>query len=157
MGARFLDGPAAGLEITVRRAPTYLRVVAGGVKGTAWRGECWDVLDLPEDEPEAGERLYAYRIMPGTWGQVFVRPGGEFQSGDYYLLEVSDELLEAFRVREQFRAWAVLDHARQVSGRALSAHAAADLARMTVHAFRAAALEVGAQTDGSDVWRLPDA
>lgn len=52
---RFLDGPAAGVALNVRRAPQYLRVVRDG-QGT------WDALDQLDDKPAVGETIFAYRM-----------------------------------------------------------------------------------------------
>ena len=43
---RFLDGPAAGVLLALRRAPLYLRVVYH-----AKREEPWDALDQLADVP----------------------------------------------------------------------------------------------------------
>ena len=51
---RFLDGPAAGVVLSLQQAPLYLRVVRNA-QGT------WDALDKLEDSPAAGEECYAYR------------------------------------------------------------------------------------------------
>lgn len=49
---RFLDGPAAGQQLMLHRAPLFLRVCesAGGI----------DSLDMLDDEPAEGEVLFAY-------------------------------------------------------------------------------------------------
>lgn len=47
-----LDGPAAGVKLTLRRAPVMLRVVES-------RGS-WDALDQLDDEPRRGEKVHVY-------------------------------------------------------------------------------------------------
>lgn len=52
---RFLDGPAGGVLLTLRRAPQYLRVVRDA------QGQ-WDALDQLDDQPAVGETIFAYRM-----------------------------------------------------------------------------------------------
>jgi len=49
---RFLDGPAEGVTLMLRRAPIYLRVVH--------RGTEWDALDALDDRPTPDETIYVY-------------------------------------------------------------------------------------------------
>lgn len=76
---RFLDGPAAGAVLMLRRAPTYLRAVQGPT------GD-WDALDQLTDEPGAAERIVVYRMERGPF-RVHVnrwRQGcGWYQGGEY--------------------------------------------------------------------------
>lgn len=55
----FLDGPATGAKLNLKRTPVFLRVVMDQERQV-------DALDLPDDKPRAGERIYAYRIVDGT-------------------------------------------------------------------------------------------
>jgi hypothetical protein len=50
----FLDGPAAGVTLSLRRVPKLLRVVRSS------KGE-WDALDQLDDLPAADERITIYR------------------------------------------------------------------------------------------------
>lgn len=90
---RFLDGPAAGVTLQLRRAPYFLRVTDNGTE--------WDALNNPEDEARPNERLYCY-----TWKQrpggmhLLIRgknkhQGGFFQNGVYGFREEqpSDEIM----------------------------------------------------------------
>lgn len=63
----FLDGPAEGQALSLKRAPRFLRVVQAA--------EGWDALDQLEDTAAAHEKFYAYELE-GTVMQCFVRPGG---------------------------------------------------------------------------------
>lgn len=54
---RFLDGPAAGVQLMLNRAPVFIRVC---VKAGEHAAEV-DALDMLEDQPAEGETLYAYR------------------------------------------------------------------------------------------------
>lgn len=59
---RFVDGPAAGVTLMLRRAPLYLRVT---------KGPHWDALDQLNDFPDPDEVLTAYRRV-GTPGMVHI-------------------------------------------------------------------------------------
>ena len=50
----FIDGPAKGQHLALKRAPRFLRVVVADGK--------WDALDQIEDEPRPGELVYAYEV-----------------------------------------------------------------------------------------------
>ena len=149
--AEFLDGPARGITMDLRRCPTYLRLVHDPAR-TKRRG--WDALDLPDDHPEPGESLALYRIEPGTHGVVFVRPGGRFEYGKYRHVTVHAETLEQLADREHFLAFAVLHHAGGVGHGHISAPAAADLARLDADTFRRLAPKVGGREVSHDVWAL---
>lgn len=49
----FIDGPAAGIALTLRRAPVFLRVVRSP-------GGDWDALDMLDDEPKPRESVTVY-------------------------------------------------------------------------------------------------
>ena len=53
---QFLDGPAAGHPMRLRRAPIFLRVVVDEKTGEV------DALDQINDSPRPGEAMHAYRI-----------------------------------------------------------------------------------------------
>jgi len=59
----FLNGPAQGKTLQLKRSPHFLRVVEANGK--------WDALDKLSDKPEKHETLYAYEIT-GTAGQVHI-------------------------------------------------------------------------------------
>lgn len=50
----FLDGPAAGKRLALKRIPILLRVVQSA------NGE-WDALDQISDTPRPGEKIFVYR------------------------------------------------------------------------------------------------
>lgn len=91
---RFLDGPAAGARLNLRRAPLFLRVVldAGGEI---------DALDQLTDEPRETEAIHVYRQVLGTMSRGIActrgRGGGcrEFVSVDYRLHETQPTDYEA--------------------------------------------------------------
>lgn len=96
MTCTFIDGPAQGTRLSLRTAPHFLRVVIDA------HGDV-DALDQPEDELADDETVYVYVLQAGTWGQVFVRPGGRYEHGTYrYLpLEQAGELA----TRADWVAW----------------------------------------------------
>lgn len=104
MPTTFMDGPAAGQGFDLRRAPMYLRVV----EVVEQMGK-FDALDQLDDEPREGERVHVYRIVPGSFGCVYVCArgrgalGGRYESGIYrYVPDVDGEQL---RETAAWRAW----------------------------------------------------
>lgn len=94
---KFLDGPAEGIVMSVRRAPRWLRVVRNREDGS------WDCLNELEDKPRLREDVFVYRLVPGTWFSAHVRPGGCKQFGDYR--HVPDAPTEKLRGTAAWRAW----------------------------------------------------
>lgn len=100
---KFLDGPAAGKTIWLRRAPIYLRVVIDG--------ETVDALDQLDDTPKASETIHAYRVIgKPSWIHLCVRGkdrsgGGYWGAGEY---EVCDPQPDEATMRdnERWREWA---------------------------------------------------
>lgn len=76
---RFLDGPAAGRTLWLRRAPLFLRFVMGPTGGG-------DALDMPEDIASDDETMTVYeRVTPPRY--THVRMSGSrhgSRSGVYY-------------------------------------------------------------------------
>jgi hypothetical protein len=52
---RFIDGPAAGTVLSLKRSPLFLRAVQDPLDGK------WDALDQLDDAPRPGERIVVYR------------------------------------------------------------------------------------------------
>lgn len=94
-----LDGPAAGTVLSLRRAPVFLRLVRD-------RAGTWDALDQLEDEPAGDEEIFAYRIVDGTWGVAFVRPGGRYELGEYRYVGEQPSQFE-LRDTDAWRDWAI--------------------------------------------------
>ena len=82
---RFLDGPAQGVTLYLKRAPVYLRAVQGP-DGPTHTGD-WDALDQLDDSPRSGERVVVYRLEgEPTWMHVNRRGrhgSGVFRGGNY--------------------------------------------------------------------------
>lgn len=104
---KFLDGPAAGAPLPLRRAPMYLRVVidpSGKV----------DALDQLDDEPRAGETVHVYararwagpiHVCGGLNGnRSRVHGSGWVIEADYRHMPDVDG--EGLRDTETWRAWA---------------------------------------------------
>lgn len=96
--SRFLDGPVAGTELTLRRSPIYLRVAVDRATGKV------DALDALDDTPRASEDVHAYRAVAGTFVRAFVRPGGCYESADYRHVDV-DAAID-LRNTDAWREWA---------------------------------------------------
>lgn len=101
----FHSGPADGVILGLRRAPTFLRVVVNryGDKKT------WDALDQLSDTPKSGEDVYVYRLI-GTASRVHIRfCGGRHGSGHYAVADyefVSAQPVDAvLRKTESWREW----------------------------------------------------
>ena len=102
---RFLDGPAQGTILDLRRAPLYLRVVindAGVV----------DALDQTDDTPTATETIHVYpREGQAVTGFLDYRDrhgrrcGRPFATGDYRLHNVQPDDATA-RDTHAWREWA---------------------------------------------------
>lgn len=101
----FLDGPAAGRSLALRRAPHFLRVVIGP-------NDTLDALDQPEDYPRFQETIHAYVIESGSWSLVFVRPGGRYEMGRYRHLDGVPH--EAMITRTAWIAW-LTEHANEAA------------------------------------------
>lgn len=98
----FRDGPAAGHTLLLQRAPLYLRVTRDA-QGTI------DALDMPEDEPQPGETLFAYVRMTDP-ERVHLRMAPPRRSGfyaraEYALVEPQPEDA-VMRDRDRWCEWA---------------------------------------------------
>lgn len=98
----FLDGPAQGCTLALRRSPIFLRAVRA-------RNGRWDALDLPQDEPRPNEQVHVY-LKVADHGRVHLRLSPRSASGFYANAEYrvydrppADEVL---RDGEAWRAWA---------------------------------------------------
>ena len=105
---RFLDGPAAGKSLTIKRTPKLLRVVALGGFGP---DAVIDALDQLDDSPRDGEAIVAYRLS-GEVGTLHVdyrdksnrRRGDWWATADYRV--IGEQPPEAtLRDRDAWREW----------------------------------------------------
>lgn len=94
----FIDGPAVGQTLFLKRAPLLLRVVRSS------RG--WDALDQPTDAPQKDERVFVY-VRATDVRQMHVRRsggGGFFAGADYrFLPEQPDDAI--IRDAARWQAW----------------------------------------------------
>ena len=100
---QFLDGPAAGVELSLRAAPRILRVVRSE------NGE-WDALDQPQDAPEAGEEVFVY-VRAGEPFVGFIdyhdgrgRKGEPFINAKYWF-PPTQPTEDEVRTNERFTEW----------------------------------------------------
>lgn len=68
---QFIDGPAEGQALHLKRSPTFLRVTKDRVSGS------WDALDILEDTPTDEEDVYVYQLNsePGICHTYSRKPG----------------------------------------------------------------------------------
>lgn len=66
----FLDGPAKGQTLILKRSPEILRVVLEP------KTRKWDALDQPEDAPRPGEMVYIYVLKQHIGRTILCRRGG---------------------------------------------------------------------------------
>lgn len=93
---RFVDGPANGQTMMLRRAPLFLRVTQ------LPSGKC-DALDALEDKPMKDEAIFIYRREgEPTW--MAIRPGGVYRGGNYRLL-AEQPTDEEVRTNERWAKW----------------------------------------------------
>lgn len=109
---RFLDGPAEGTVLELRRAPVLLRV--------AIEGDTVDALDQLSDTPKEGEILYVYRLegKAGSYHLLVRGPKarerrGWWATGDYVHLPMDDQPdQETLRDTKRWQQWATDYNAR---------------------------------------------
>lgn len=103
---RFTNGPAHGKNLSLRRAPHFLRVVIGP------QGEV-DALDQLDDEVKEGETPHAY-IRTGGIGMCHLKMSKPGRSGFYTMADYSyfpnqpshEEMID----NAKWRAWCVVHH-----------------------------------------------
>jgi hypothetical protein len=110
---RAINGPAAGVSMGLRTCPRWLRLVTrpadtrpsdGGTPAydqIAGEQVLVDALDQADDTPAQDETVHVYRLVAGTWGVVYVRPGGRYEHGDYRHIGPGTGLRE----RDAWIAW----------------------------------------------------
>lgn len=105
---KFLDGPAAGKVLALRRAPFFLRVVVSITHGEI------DALDQLTDQARPSESIYVYRQTKNSGGAFICSRGSKAKraaSGYFPLVEYSlhseqptDEVL---RDNTKWQEWAL--------------------------------------------------
>ena len=102
---RFIDGPAAGQILALRRAPIMLRVV-GCVRSSK---QCWDALDQLGDTAQRDEQVYLYRLTARpTWYHIRAARGksGFYWRGDYEFLQ-DQPSNEVLRDNASYDSWLI--------------------------------------------------
>lgn len=79
---KFIDGPAAGIVLQLRRSPLFLRVVHSDANG-------WDGLDQHDDKPADNEDVHTY-VRRGQPVRYHLNTGkrsgsGFFEMADYQI------------------------------------------------------------------------
>jgi hypothetical protein len=102
---KFLDGPAAGVTLALRRSPVFIRAVLNP------DGK-WDALDQVNDAPAADEKVVAYMLSDKPTMMHLCRSraaGGSawFAVADYVLVGTQpDEAI--LRSNGEWRIWTVM-------------------------------------------------
>lgn len=111
---KFLNGPAAGQVLMLKRAPDLLRVTCARYQD-AQKAPKFDALDQLGDEPRPEETLYAYRRTEAAC-TVHVRLGGKAKHASGFYAHANYELCtmqptdEQMRDTEQWRTWCRTHH-----------------------------------------------
>lgn len=104
----FVDGPAQGQHLMLRRAVRYLRVTEAA--GT------WDALDQETDTPLLQEKLYAYELV-GEVGHCHIRASGG-RGGFYPIMRfrlcVPQPIEETMRHNDRWQIWCVHTNLRRL-------------------------------------------
>lgn len=99
---RFVDGPATGVTLLLKRAPVYLRAVHTDADG-------WDALDQLDDQAKSGEEIVVYKLE-GEPTFMHIRRdrraggGGFFRGGEYRVVKPQPDD-EDVRSNVKWRAW----------------------------------------------------
>jgi hypothetical protein len=101
---RFLDGPAEGVTLLLKRAPFFLRAVQA-------KDGTWDALDQLTDTPRSDETIAVYQVTaePG-WVHICSRGRNGFGGGRYvtaeYRLASDPPSADVARDATSWREWA---------------------------------------------------
>lgn len=110
---RFLDGPAAGVELQLRRAPLILRVVFNS------RTKEWDALDQEHDRAKPHEQIFLYRGSSRPTPMLIrcSRPsrGGLYWTAEYRLWPAQPTDLE-LRDENEFNRWVLHNKEKLLEG-----------------------------------------
>ncbi len=102
---KFLNGPAEGVELSLRRAPMLLRVAQSPCGS-------WDALDQVEDEPQAAERIWVY-VQSGSISRYHLLCRGKNRAASRWYVNASYKLVadqpsdHHLRIRTAWEAWAM--------------------------------------------------
>jgi hypothetical protein len=107
---RFVDGPAEGQVLELRRAPVFLRVVRNG--------DTWDALDQLDDTPKASEAITVYELV-GEPARAHInaarRAGGcrWISIATYKLLDGEQPADAILRDTGSWRSWTCAENERR--------------------------------------------
>lgn len=103
---RFLDGPAIGQTLMLKRTVVFLRVTAQ-ILPESGKVKNWDALDQWEDTPNPDERLYAYKLVRNV-GTAHVNMGrgrGGFYPINEYSFVEHQPSQEVMRDNDKWTFW----------------------------------------------------
>lgn len=112
---KFLNGPASGVVLGLRRAPKYLRVVRDRFAVESK----WDALDQLTDRPEPNEEVFAYRLVEYRGhAHICRRPtgGGYFAMAEYAYVELQPPV-DVLRNTAKWQQWAEDQHQAEIQER----------------------------------------
>lgn len=104
MATKFLDGPAKGVRMSLRRSPMFIRVVRRAP-------DVWDALDQLADEPKPGETVVVYRLVSRDGGAFLDyrdsrgRRCGHFEPSATYALAPAQPDAATARDTAAWQAW----------------------------------------------------
>lgn len=98
----FIDGPAGGKTLMLKRAPLFLRVTK--------KHDEIDALDQLDDTPRRDEEIFVYVRQPGAMLKAIhlntgSKPGGGWFSRASYKLSELQPLEMEMRTNEAWRVW----------------------------------------------------
>src|SRR5262245_10530111 len=101
MTTKFIDGPAEGQILLLRRAPLLLRVVID-------QQRTWDALDQLTDTAEPNEKVYVYQLVKdeGTMQLNMGRRGGGWYRVATYRLYGDQSDQETLHDNSKWQEWA---------------------------------------------------
>jgi hypothetical protein len=102
---KFLDGPAAGVVLSLRRAPIFLRVVRNKLARS--QEKAWDALDQVDDTCKPREEVVVYvRAGEATMVHVCARPRGSgwYAMAQYKMFDPQPSPDDVF-LNEDWQAW----------------------------------------------------
>ena len=113
--SKFLNGPAAGTNLSLGRSPYFLRAVRAP-------GKTWDALDQLDDEPAPNEEIHVYRLasepmnahVDGRDPKNGKRFGRWMSIADYVLHDEQPDDPTA-RDKQSWQQWCA-DQAKKITG-----------------------------------------
>jgi hypothetical protein len=119
----FFDGPAAGVQLELKRAPKFLRAVVSVAppgERTQKAVAVWDALDQLDDAPRDGETCHAYRLVADDgWMHLDYRDkkgrrrGVTIRNATYAHMDTQPDQ-DTMRDTEKWRQWCLAEMTREL-------------------------------------------